>query len=91
LGGLTVYLANRKSNTVSRFLATEATPIRYLPEGDNILWALQSNGQLAVIRPEAFREFLASADSNTAQALVFEPVADRPRSKADLSRALLPR
>lgn len=91
LGGLTVYLANRKSNTVSRFLATEATPIRYLPEGDNILWALQPNGQLALIRPEAFREFLASADASQAQALVFEPVAERPRNKADLSRTLLSR
>lgn len=89
LDGLVVFLADRNRNTVTRFLATEATPIRFLSEGDNILWAQQPNGQLAVIRPEAFREFARNARHEEAQALMLEPIADRPRSKADLNKALL--
>lgn len=50
----TAYLVDKSRNTVTKFLATDGTELRFNMNSENLLWVINGN-KLAVFRPEAFK------------------------------------
>jgi len=51
----TGYLVDKSRNTVYRFLATEATPLQFNANSENLLWLMTEDNRIAILRPEDFK------------------------------------
>jgi hypothetical protein len=81
----TIYLADKRLNTVYQVMAGPATKLRYDQQSDNLLWLVTNEGKLAVYRPSDFRKVPAGAKTHT---FVLHLVDKKIDSEVDLREAL---
>ncbi len=48
--GKTTFIANKKQNTVYQYLATNKTPISLMEDAESIIWVVDENNKLAILK-----------------------------------------
>ncbi len=79
------FLADRSQNTIYRFLVTEETPIHFNTNSDNLLWIVDEQDNIAVFRPEAFKQIRQTDGQYTFQ---MERIDRKVETEADVREVL---
>lgn len=79
-----VYLVNKYQNTIYRFYAAEDALIRFNEGTDNLLWIVNDQHQLAVLRPIDFKKVAAKDRRKIILQRLNEPI----RGEADVRKIL---
>lgn len=79
-----VYLVNKYQNTIYRFYAAEDALIRFNEGTDNMLWIVNDQHQLAVLRPTDFKKVAAKDRRKIILQRLNEPI----RGEADVRKIL---
>jgi len=79
-----VYLVNKYQNTIYRFYAAEDALIRFKEGSDNLLWIVNDQNQLAVLKPADFKK----AAEKDRRKIVLERLYTPIRGEADVREIL---
>lgn len=79
------YLVNKKRNTVAHFLTTgnQSGKMNFFNDTDNIMWIVNENGQLSIVKPENFK-----AIEGNSHTFNFTKVSEPVETEADIRRIL---
>ncbi|MFN7117042.1 MAG: hypothetical protein ACK4TA_09610 [Saprospiraceae bacterium] len=79
-----VYLVNKYQNTIYRFYAAEDALIRFNEGSENLLWIVNEQKQIAVLRPEDFKK----AAEKDRRKIVLQRLNEPIRGAADVREIL---
>lgn len=79
-----VYLVNKYQNTIYRFYAAEDALIRFNEGSDNLLWIVNEQNQIAVLRPADFKK----AAEKERRKIVLQRLKEPIRGEADVREIL---